>query len=177
MATTSSFSFNLTDFNKKPWHVEEHDNWHIIDALMARFLAISNVKGVWKNALIVAVGERYIDDASDTIFEVLVAHTTSSSLTFVNDRLANTSFWQGVTVDFSSQGAWVTATAYTPNSFVVDANRYGVVTTTYTSGATYDADVTAGNIITLVDLSTDLAATAASDLLLLLPPSTPVEPR
>jgi len=53
--TTASFNFNLTDFDKIPWHTEQHNNWHIVDALMARFLNISSVKGVWENALSVVL--------------------------------------------------------------------------------------------------------------------------
>jgi len=41
--TTTNFKFNLTDFDKIPWHTELHNNFHIMDALMARFLAISLV--------------------------------------------------------------------------------------------------------------------------------------
>jgi len=164
--TTASFNFNLTDFDKIPWHTEQHNNWHIVDALMARFLAISNVKGVWENALAVAVGERYIDSATDTIYEVLVAHTTPSTGTFSASRTANTTYWQSVTVDVSAKGTYAQATVYSPNDFVQDGARYGVVLATYTSDNTqstaalsYDADVTAGNIVTLIDVSGLIAAT------------------
>jgi hypothetical protein len=164
--TTASFNFNLTDFDKIPWHTEQHNNWHVVDALMARFLAISNVKGVWENALAVVVGDRYIDSASDLIYEVLVAHTTPSAGTFAASRLANSNYWQSVTVDVSSKGTYAQATSYSPNDFVQDGGRYGVVQATYTSDNTqataalsYDADVTAGSIVTLIDVNSVIAAT------------------
>jgi hypothetical protein len=164
--TTASFNFNLTDFDKIPWHTEQHNNWHLVDAVMARFLAISNVKGVWENALAVVVGDRYIDSDLDTIFEVLIAHTSPSTGTFAASRLAVSANWQSVTVDATNKGTYAQGTSYNPNDFVVDSGRYGIVQNAYTSDNTeatttlsYDADVTAGNILTLIDASGLVAAT------------------
>jgi hypothetical protein len=159
MTETTNFSFNLIDFDKIPWHTDEHDNWHSVDALLARYVAISNVKGVWQNATAVTVGQRYIDSVSDTIWEVLVAHTTSSTITFSAERTAQPSYWQSISVDVASGGAWAAGTAYSVNQFVSDGARYGVVAVAHTSVTSYDTGVTAGNIITLLDVSTSIAAT------------------
>ena len=156
--TTTNYNFNLTDFDKIPWHTEEHNNWHIIDALFARYIAIGSVQGAWENALTVAVGSRYIDTDTDTIWEVLVAHTTASTGTFAASRTANSSYWKSISVDVSARGTYAQNTAYNPNDFVIQGDRYGVVQTTYTSDNTqatvilsYDLDVTNGNIVTLID--------------------------
>ena len=156
--TTTNFKFNLTEFDKIPWHTEEHNNWHIIDALLARYIAIGSVEGAWENALAVTVGSRYIDTDSDTIWEVLVAHTTASTGTFAASRTANSSYWKSISVDVSARGTYAQNTAYNPNDFVIQGDRYGVVQTTYTSDNTqatvilsYDLDVTNGNIVTLID--------------------------
>ena len=156
--TTTNYNFNLTDFDKIPWHTEEHNNWHIIDALLARYIAIGSVQGAWENALAVTVGSRYIDTDTDTIWEVLVAHTTASTGTFAASRTANSSYWKSISVDVSARGTYAQNTAYNPNDFVIQGDRYGVVQTTYTSDNTqatvilsYDLDVTNGNIVTLID--------------------------
>ena len=156
--TTTNFKFNLTEFDKIPWHTEEHNNWHIIDALLARYIAIGSVQGAWENAIAVTVASRYIDTDTDTIFEVLVAHTTASTGTFAADRTANDSYWTSISVDVSAKGTYAQGTAYNPNDFVIQGDRYGVVQTTYTSDSTqatvilsYDLDVTNGNIVTLID--------------------------
>ena len=158
MATTTNFNFNLIDFDQIPWHEDEHNNWHIIDALLARYIAIGNVQGAWENALAVTVGSRYIDTDTDTIWEVLVAHTTDSTGTFAASRTANSSYWKSISVDVSARGTYTQNTAYNPNDFVIQGDRYGVVQTTYTSDNTqatailsYDLDVTNGNIVTLID--------------------------
>lgn len=150
-STTTNFNFNLTDFDKIPWGTEAHNNWHLVDALMARFLAVSNVQGVWENALSVSVGNRYIDRDSDTIYEVLVAHTTASTGLFAADRIANPTYWQAVSVDVVFKGTFTVGTSYLVNDFLVDANRYGVVAVSHTGAVSYDSEVAAGNIITLID--------------------------
>tara|TARA_R100000789_G_scaffold12639_1_gene16499 strand:+ start:2347 stop:3054 length:708 start_codon:yes stop_codon:yes gene_type:complete len=159
MTETTNFSFNLTDLDKIPWHTEEHNNWHLVDALMARFLNISNVQGVWQNALAVTVGQRYIDTADDTIFEVLVAHTTPSTGTFNAARTAISANWQSVSIDAAYAGAWTAGTVYSVNEFVSDSARYGVVAAVHTAVTSYDTGVANGDIVTLVDVSTLIGAT------------------
>ena len=156
--TTTNFSLNLTDFDKIPWGEEEHNNWHILDAVMARFITVSNIKGAWENALAVVVGDRYIDTDADTIYEVLIAHTTPSAGTFAAARAAASTQWQNISVDVTAKGTYAQNTAYNPNDFVIDGDRYGVVQSTYTSDNTaataalsYDIDVAADNIVTLID--------------------------
>jgi len=164
--TTSNFKFNLTDFDKIPWHTELHNNFHIMDALMARFLAISLVQGAWENALAVTVGDRYIDTDEDTIYEVLVAHTTPSTGIFAAARTASSSQWQSVTVEVANKGAYAQSTTYNANDFVVDGGRFGIVVSQYTSDSaqattalSYNADVTSGDILTLLDASALIATT------------------
>ena len=99
MANTSNFNFELIPFDTIPWHQKEHDNWHIADSVFARFVSVNNMKGVWNNATAVALGEKYVDSDADTIWEVLLAHTTASTGTFSADRTANPSYWQGITVE------------------------------------------------------------------------------
>ena len=165
MTETTNFSFKLIDFDKIPWHEDEHDNWHLADALLARYVSISNVQGVWQNALAVTVGQRYIDADSDTIWEVLVAHTTSSTLTFSADRTANSTYWQTVSVDVAYKGAWTAGTVYSINDFVTDSARYGVVAVAHTSVTSYDQGVSDGNIITLIDGTTLIAATHVANVI------------
>jgi hypothetical protein len=65
-------------------------------------------------------------------------------------------------VDLQSVGAWAAGSSYGVNDFVTDANRYGVVISAHTATTSYDTGVSDGDIVTLIDLSTDLAAAAAS---------------
>jgi hypothetical protein len=153
MAVTPNYNFELIDFDKIPWHEREHDNWRIADAVFANFIVVTNLKGVWQNAIAVTVGQKYVDAELGTIWEALVAHTTPSTGTFAASRTAVPANWTAFTVQVTSKGLWTTLTVYSPNDFVQDSTRFGIVQAAYTSGASYDADVTAGNIITLVDIA------------------------
>jgi len=164
MARTASFKFNLIDLDKIPWIDEEHNNWHAVDALLARYIAVSGVQGAWLNATAVTVDQRYIDTVDDTIWEVLIAHTTPSTGTFAASRAAVSTNWQSISVDASFKGAWAVDTAYSVNDFVSDSNRYGVVTTLHTSVTSYDTGVAAGNIVTLIDGSDIISSATASSL-------------
>lgn len=165
MATTPTYNFELIDFDKTPWSSKNHDNWKMIDAILANFIPSSSIQGVWQNSLAVTVGQRYVDPDLGTIWEVLVAHTTAASGTFATERASNTSFWQSFTVTFSNKGIWTDATDYTVNDFVVDGidtgAAIGIVIANHTSTTSYDTGVADGNTITLIDLSDEVTATAA----------------
>jgi len=151
---TSNFKFNLITLDDTPWHEFDHDNWRIIDTVLAKFVAIVNLVGVWDNSLAIAVGERHIDREAGTIWTALVAHTSPSTGTFAESREAIPSNWELFSsIDATFAGNWVTNTSYAQNSFLVDANRYGVTVATYTSSDSYDTDVVNGNIITLIDVA------------------------
>ena len=159
MAETTNFKLKLIDFDKIPWNDDFYDNMHIIDALMARYISVSNVQGSWANATAVTVGQRYVDNDDDSIWEVLIAHTTPSTGTFSASRTANSNYWQSITVDASFKGAWAADTVYTVNDFVSDAGRYGVVVISHTSVTSYNTGVSNGDIVTLFDFTTAIAAT------------------
>ena len=157
--TTANFNLILPVLDKIPWNEDINDNSHVIDALMARFIAISNVQGTYQNAAAVTVGQRYIDTADDTIFEVLIAHTTPSTGTFAANRALKPLEWQSVSVSASFVGTWTAGRVYAINEFLTDVGRYGIVTVAHTAVTSYDAGVTAGNIETLIDANTIIAAT------------------
>ena len=166
MAVTPNYNFKLIDFDSIPWHEDEHDNWRIVDSVFSNFIVVTNLKGVWQNATAVAVAEKYVDPDLGTIWEVDTAHTTPSTGTFAADRTANAGRWSAFTVQVTSRGAYAQSTVYSPNDFVVDGGRYGVCQAAFTSDSdaattalSYDADVTAGNIATLLDVSNVIAAT------------------
>ena len=156
---TPNYSFELIGFNTDPYHEKEHDNWRIIDSVFSNFITVTDLKGVWQNAIAVTVGQKYVDAELGTMFEVLVAHTTPSTGLFAASRTSVPANWTPFTVQISSKGAYTQNTVYSPNDFVLQGGRYGIVQISYTSDSTaasvilgYDADVTAGSIITLVDV-------------------------
>lgn len=166
MARTPNFGFDLVDFNTRPWHEKEHNNWRLTDAVFSRFIAISGIQGVWLNSTAYDVGARVVDRELGTIFTANVAHVSPAAGTFQAARTASVDQWESFSIDASNQGEYTTGETYSPNSFVVSDNKYGIVVNTHVA-TTYDAAVTAGNVTTLIDLSDSIdaavdAATAAS---------------
>ena len=94
MANTTNFNFELIDFDQAAWHGKEHKNWQLADAVLKRYLTLTNVQGVWDNALSIAVDEVYVDGDLGTLYTAQVAHTTASTDTFATDRIANSAYWE-----------------------------------------------------------------------------------
>ena len=159
MANTTNFNFELIDFDTIPWHTKEHDNWRLADAVFAQYIAIAGVRGIWNNALTIAVGDKYVDRELGTIHTALIAHTSASSGTFADDRTANSSFWESFSIAQAFRGTWATGTAYAVSEFVVDGHRYAVCQTTHTSTTSFDTDT--ANWITLIDVTPSITAATA----------------
>src|SRR5690606_38928017 len=100
------------------------------------------------------VGQRAVDASNNTIWQCFVEHMSAADGTFEEDREANPTYWQQFTSAAQFRGAWTTNTNYNANEYITDSGRFGVVVRQYTSGASYNDDVDAGNIVTLVDAST-----------------------
>ena len=152
MAVTANFNFDLIEFDKTPWHEIHHNFQRSVDALLNKYISVTNFKGVWDNSLSISKDDIYVDPDLGSLWKSLVAHTSSTSGTFAADRATNAGRWEGFTVNIQNGGAWAASTAYAVNTFLTDSGRFGVTINTYTSDPTsYDNDVTNGNIITLID--------------------------
>lgn len=154
--TTTNYSLRVPIFDAPGWGREVERNFDIIDSVMFAISAFTNVKGVWTNGTDYSIGERLVDPAANQIFVVDVNHTSASTGTFAEDRAAHPTYWSPVSSTSANRGAWTTNTKYNTNDYVTDVYRVGIVVQPYTSGASYNADVAAENIVTLVDLTTQV---------------------
>lgn len=123
----------------------------IIDAVLAKFIALNNFVGVWDNSTAYTVGQRVTDDVDGNIYQCVIAHTSSATGTFAAYRAANTNTWINATTPERFRGTWATGTAYVVRDFVVDNGRYAVCISTHTSGASFNADSTRWTV--LIDVS------------------------
>lgn len=165
MATefTPNYSLAKVDFNDVPWHDAVNGNFDTIDAALFVLTGIGNIKGIWANSTAYVAGERVVDDTDTTLWQVVVSHTSAAApTTFAQDRIANPTYWDQITEEVTFAGQWTTATVYSRDSYIYFSNQYGIVLNNYTSGASFAADVAAGNILVLIDLQPSLAAAAAS---------------
>jgi hypothetical protein len=159
--STPNYNIPVPKFDETAWQGFYEQGVDIIDAAMFAFTGINVNKGVWDNGTAYTINDRAVDADNGTLWACLVTHTSASSGTFAADRTANSSYWGQITSTAINGGTWTTSTAYVTNTYIEDGYRVGVVTNDYTSGASYNADVSNGDIVTLVDLTSQVAPIAA----------------
>src|SRR4051812_42464227 len=94
---TSHFGFAKITPNSTGWAGDVNTNMDLVDAVLHKYVAIANVRGIFTNSTLVSVGDVYIDSTTATMYEVLISYTTHSSNTFAQDRAANPTKWAEVT--------------------------------------------------------------------------------
>ncbi len=93
-AYTPNLGLKLIDYTKSNWNANEYDNLYAIDAILGNFTGLSGVAGVWAVATAYTEDQKLVDDATGVLYTCLVTHTSSSTLTFAQDRAANPSYWE-----------------------------------------------------------------------------------
>lgn len=163
--TTDRYNLRIPIFDAPGWGREMERNMDIIDAAIFIATGFGSILGVWVNSTSYDEGSRVIDETDGTLWLAKITHTSNSSGSFAADRAANPTYWEQITNTSIYRGTWASSVVYNENEFVSDGYRYGIVTGKYTSGVSYDADVVAGNIVTLIDLTTAVttASTAKDD--------------
>lgn len=150
---TPNYSLIVPKFDAPGWGLALEENFDVIDSLIYVVTGITGIQGVWNNSTLYVVAARVTDNSTDAIYQCVVQHTSAATGTFAEDRLAHPTYWILITNTSIPRGQWTTATNYNTGEFVTDSGRTGIVTRRYTSGASYNADVTAGNLATIVDTS------------------------
>lgn len=160
---TVNFGFTLVERDSQPWHDKEHNNWRTLDALLARYLTLSSLEGVWQNATAYTVGDRVVDGVLGTIWEALVAHTSSSTGTFLAYRTIHTTHWRAISFQVTAKGQWATGSTYEVNDFVFNSNVFATALAAHTAGATFSADASSwGYLIDARSLVTSLTSLASA---------------
>lgn len=150
---TTNYQFAKINFDFPRWHTYEHNNWDLLDAILSAFIANQQIKGLWVNSTIYAVNDLVLDGDLGILYLCLVNHTSAATGTFAADRTSNPTYWQPALITPSFRGAWVTATVYAVQDFVVHDGKYAICAQTHTSGADFDVDAAAGKWEVLVDVS------------------------
>lgn len=91
--TTVNFNLRVPNYDEPQWHVPVDENWDILDGTLGMFARVSNIRGPWKNATTYSIGDRVIDVASGYIYETSTDHTSSSTNTFAEERIADDTLW------------------------------------------------------------------------------------
>lgn len=149
---TARFRFGIPDFTQEPWHEDFDALVRAVDNALYQTVVAAGAE-FWANSTNYEVGQLIIDNVGGVLYTCVTAHTSASSpTTFAQDRVTNPTYWNATANIPQQRGTWITATAYVPGDFVVDANRYAVCLVSHVSGV-FNTDLAAGKWSVLVDLS------------------------
>jgi hypothetical protein len=158
---TRRFFFNVINFGFSRWHQYEHENWDLLDALLATYITQTGLKGIWRNATGYVAGDRAIDDDEALVYIAQADHTSSSDGTFAQERSTNPQLWRAVAYDPEFRGTWEAGTIYGQDDFVVYESKYAIVKQDHISTNFID-DVAAGYVHVLIDAGLPVAAAEAA---------------
>ena len=150
---TANYSLKIPIFDSPLWGRIIEQDLDIIDSALYAGTGLSGITGLWTNGITYTQSDKAIDVADNSIWQCMVTHTSAATGSFATDRISNPTYWIPVTSTANYLGVWQPTYNYNTNEFLNDGYRYGVVRMRYTSGTSYNADVAAGKIITLVDLT------------------------
>lgn len=153
--STPNFALTLPYGGRQSWTDLANGNFRIIDAILATFVSVNNIAGLWTNNTEYTVGQNVIDEDSGVIYTAQVANTSSGApTTFLEERTDHPTYWLTFATAARQRGAWQTATAYSLNDFVLaDGTKYAMCIEAHTSGANFTADLALGRWEVMIDLS------------------------
>lgn len=128
-------------FDKPRYQDDINGNMDIIDALLAKYIAVNNVRGVWLNSTIYAAEDAVVDPDDGQLYKALMDNTSPGApTTFLEYRTNNPGVWSNLTIAVRFRGVWVTGTDYSVGDFVVYQNIYAVCITPHSAGPTFAGD-------------------------------------
>ena len=90
---TKNYKLIKPQFDTDTWHDYIYDNLDTIDAVLSAIFASGDWQGFWKTNTHYDVGGVVIDRATDTMYKVMVEHTTSEA-TFAEEFAAHPTYYE-----------------------------------------------------------------------------------
>lgn len=90
---TKNYKLIKPKYDTDTWHDYEYDNLDTIDAVLSAIYASGNWKGFWATNTKYVVGDVVIDRDTDTMYKVMVEHTTSGS-TFAEEQTNHHDYYE-----------------------------------------------------------------------------------
>lgn len=90
---TKNYKLIKPKYDTDTWHDYEYDNLDTIDAVLSAIYASGNWKGFWATNTKYVVGDVVIDRDTDTMYKVMVEHTTSGS-TFAEEQTNHPDYYE-----------------------------------------------------------------------------------
>ena len=134
---TPNYGFQLPEFDKRFWHDDMRRILNGFDTILAKYVALGNVQGVWANSTTYTIGDVIIDEEVGILFECAITHVSANTGSFADDRATRPSYWINASITNRFRGAWASGIEYRQGDFIVSGNKYAVATQLFTSGATF----------------------------------------
>ena len=90
---TKNYKLIKPQYDSDTWHDYEYDNLDTIDAVLSAIYASGNWKGFWATNTAYVVGDVVIDRDTDTMYKVIIGHTTSEA-TFAAEQTAHPDYYE-----------------------------------------------------------------------------------
>lgn len=152
---TANFGLDLIQSSRPNWAPAMNNNLIQLDAILAAYIAIANLKGIWLNSTQYNVGDTVVDNVTGTIFKCNVANISAAfPVIFSQERVNHSTYWGAYTSAAHQRGTWIpNGTAYAINDFVVSGSQYAICVVGNNSGVTFAGDIALGYWSVLIDLS------------------------
>lgn len=90
---TKNYKLIKPQFDTDTWHDYEYDNLDTIDAVLSAIFASGDWQGFWKTNTHYDAGGVVIDRDTDTMYKIMVEHTTSEA-TFAEEQTAHPTYYE-----------------------------------------------------------------------------------
>lgn len=86
---TAINKLNVPFYDSADWGNYVDENWDILDAIIAQFMRLTGVKGVWKNSTLYNVDDVIVDADSGSLYTATQTHTSNATGSFAQDRIVH----------------------------------------------------------------------------------------
>ena len=141
---TKNYKLIKPKYDTDTWHDYEYDNLDTIDAVLSAIYASGNWKGFWATNTAYVVGDVVIDRDTDTMYKVMVGHTTSES-SFAAEWTAHPDYYELWSPNNLAE-SWATKTDGKVSNEDYSAKAYAISSGLINDGSAKEWAVKSGKI-------------------------------
>lgn len=156
---TKNYKLIKPKYDTDTWHDYEYDNLDTIDAVLSAIYASGNWKGFWATNTDYVVGDVVIDRDTDTMYKVMVEHTTSAG-SFAAEWTAHHNYYELWSPNNLAE-SWATKTDDKVSNTDYSAKAYAISSGLINDGSAKEWAIGSGAIGTTNEYSAKKYATDA----------------
>lgn len=157
---TKNYKLIKPQYDSDTWHDYEYDNLDTIDAVLSAIYASGNWKGFWATNTAYVVGDVVIDQDTDTMYKVMVEHTTSAG-SFAAEQTTHPDYYELWSPNNLAE-SWAIKTDGKVSNEDYSAKAYAISSGLISEGSAKEWATTASGHATAASTSAEQAATSAN---------------